>query len=518
MSETKYNEGSFVGGMGSLIGLDDGTPKTQESKIEKVTGGVNVELTSVVVGPAMLFTDTKEVLLDSGYYPADQPFLPQVLVQFPKKVTSSTTGRNIPIFDDLTDLLEFRPNNLISFSLDDIQDGIASFTLTLFDSSWHKVEDKILSSKGFIRIRYGYADAASLSISSFLSKQKSTLSPWYDCLITNYSIKFGLEGVTLFITGTCTGYSLNAVKVFNAFSQGQKISDIVSKIAGDFGITKKVIEPTEGIKTRESLETTEEGEKIFRQQGQTSLSFIIENLIPFAKSASDQTSGNYKFFIKNTEEGPELHFHTPYYDPSTSSSKQVVPAFTLHKSPNSPVISFDPLWDMSTIQIQGVGHAFSAIIDANTKATIPYTNNLLAVPQKFDNKSGVVVFKPSDFNTEQKEIKTFSRNIVPYRFPKEQKAVLDTTLSKRYIGAIQAILKIQGSVSFGLLDKIAVIIYVPQQNMQTSRNVHWISGYYRIIGIKHDINAGNYITTLTLATDGRSNELLTPVPVSSVGK
>lgn len=507
-------EGAF-GGAGSLIGITDGMAP---SKLETITGGIDTSLSSIVTGPAVLFTDTKEVLLNSGYYPADQPFLPQVLIQFPKKVTASATGRNIPTFDGLNDLLEFRPNNLVAFSLEDIQGGVGSFTLTLFDSSWHKIEDKILSSKGFIRVRYGYADNASLSVSSFLSKQGNIISPWYDCLITNYSIKFGLEGVTIFMTGICTGYKLNMVKVFNAFSQGQKISDIVKMIAKDFGITKTVIEETEGVRTREGLETTEEGQKIFRQQGQTAMSFIINSLIPFARSASDRTSGNYKFFIKSTEDGPELHFHTPYYDPSTSSSKQIVPAFTLHKSPNTPVLSFNPLWDMSTVQLNGVGHSFSAIIDANTKATIPYTNNLLSVPQKFDNKSGVIVFKPSDFNPEQKEVKTFSRNMVPYRFPDEQKAIIDTNLSSRYMGAIQAILKIQGTASFGLFDKIAVIVYVPQQNMQINRNVHWISGYYRIDGIKHDINAGNYITTLSLITDGRSNEMLTYVPVSSTGK
>jgi hypothetical protein len=315
-----------------------------------------------------------------------------------------------------------------------------------------------------------------------------------------------MEGVTLFLTGLTTGYTLNMVQVFSVFADNSSISDIVKKIASTAGFTspRPVIEPTKKIYTREQLEKSEQGQKIFRQEGQTSLTFIVDCLRDFAISEQDGKAGDYKFFIKSTKNGPELHFHTAYYDSSTSS----VPAFTLHKSRNSPVINFEPLWDMAIIQLRGAGDSFSAIIDANTKATIPYSTDTDAVPQKYDNKAGIIKFKPANFNVEKKEVKTFRREILPQLYTDEQVALLNTKLSRRRQGALQAMLKVQGTTAFNLLDKIAVIIYVPQQDISLKRNIHWVSGYYRIVGIKHEISAGSYTTTFTLFTDGRSNELL----------
>jgi hypothetical protein len=499
---------SIRGSIGSLFNLDDG--KGKESKLEKGAGTVETPMTAL--GPSMVFLNTKEITLDSGYYPTSQPFLPKVLIQFPASVAKDGNSVNKPVYKSTDDILEIRPNNLLNFTFEEILNGVGSFTLTLYDASWHKVEDKILNSKGLVRLKFGYEDNSSLDITTLINKKKAnTLTPWYDCLITSYSIKFGLEGVTLFISGTATGYQLNMVKVFNAFSGEKPISKIVEDLATEAGFNKQVIEPTKIIRTRESLESTEEGNKIFRQQGSTNLSFIVDNLIKFANNESD--NGNYKFFIKSTENGPELHFHTPYYSQITSSTTQEVPAFTLHKSGNSPVISFDPLWDMALVQIMGTGHTYSAIIDANTKATIPYSTDMNSNPQSFDNKSGIVLMDPKNFSTSKNKIQTFNREMVSCTFPDEQIVMLNTKISQRYMGAIEASLQVQGTTAFNLCDKIAVIVYVPQQDRKITRNFHWISGYYRILGIKHSISAGSFVTTFNLATDGRSNGLLTPVPV-----
>lgn len=495
--------GSIEGGAGSLSGLTDGKFVKKSAENKSTTQKEDSK-------PIMLFSDTEEITLDSKYYSAKQPFLPKVLVQFPSSVTQNSSGVVEPTYAEAKDnLLDIRPNNLLNFTFDEIANGVGSFSLTLYDSSWHKVEDSILKSKGAIRIRFGYEDDNATLVS--ITDKSTSLSPWYNCFISSYSIKFGIEGVTLFIVGLTQGYQLNMVKMFNAFSGQTTIDKIVEKIAKDHGFTNLEIEPTKGIVTRESLESTEEGQKIFHQQGVTSLYFIIDSLIPFANNESGQ--GNYKFFIKNTEKGAELHFHTPYYKTKNASKK--VPTFTLHKSGNSPVISFDPLWSMSLVQILGSGHIFSAIIDANTKATIPYSVDMNSVPQSFDNKPRIVMLTTEELNSSKNKVKTFSRELVPCTYPSEQIALVNTSLSERYMAALEASLKVQGTISFNLCDKIAVIVYVPQQDRSLNRNIHWISGYYRILNIKHEISAGSFTTTFKLFTDGRSNEVLTAVMVTN---
>lgn len=498
-----YNEGSISGAMGSLFKLGDGKPAlptaSPTNKVETAAGGIE-PTNFIAVGPSVLFANTDEVTLDSEYYPNQEPFSPRLWVRVPDSITGKDEKIK-PVYNEATEFALSRPNIYVNFSLEEITDGIGSFSLTLYDQSWHKIEDKILKSKGHLRVIFGHDNDQPISTNKLLS-------PWYDCLVTNYSVKFGMEGVTLFLTGLTTGYTLNMVQVFSVFADNTSISDIVKKIAAAAGFEKVVIEPTKKIYTREQLEKSEQGQKIFRQEGQTSLVFIVECLKDFAISEQDGKAGDYKFFIRNTRNGPELHYHTAYYDPSTSSSSLSVPAFTLHKSRNSPVMNFEPLWDMAIIQLRGAGDTFSAIIDANTKATIPYSTDTDAVPQKYDNKAGIIKFKPANFNTEKKEIKTFRRELIPQIYQDEQVALLNTKLSRRRQGALQAMLTVQGTTAFNLLDKIAVIVYVPQQDISLKRNIHWVSGYYRIVGIKHQISAGSYTTTFTLFTDGRSNELL----------
>lgn len=462
--------------------------------------------TSYTSSPGLPGLGTKysidEITLTSKYYPATQPYLTQFLIQFPKSVSESNIADYAAAASGAEGLLSITPNNLLSVSIQEKVNGIGTFALTIFDPSWEKIENQMIKSKGKFRLRWGYSDQGSL-----LGDANTTATPWTDAWIVNYSLKFGMEGTTISMTGLLLGYSLNFTKTYNAFGvNGERISDIVKDIASKTGYTP-VVEPTAPILTTNSLEETEKVQRIFIQKGETILAFLM-NLAEYAKSESSNLGG-YKFFIKRPIKAgskAELHFHTPYYDPTTSPSNKEtkkiasVPTFTLHKSPNSPIIDYSPLWDATGANLRGTGKQFSVIIDGTRKSIDPLSTTIKDVPQGFDNQPGCSIFQPYDFNKETNKIVAFSIGTLPDLNPEEQEARLYSRLSTAAIRALRAKLVVQGTTAFQLLDKIAVIVYVPGQGAK----IHWTSGFFRIIDIVHSIEAGSYKTTFTLVTDGRS--------------
>jgi hypothetical protein len=512
----------------------------------------SVEQVMPKTGPT-LFSDVKEITLDdSAYYANNQPMLSRILVDFAKPnvdvqdsvssvkdaATSNAAAAAKTVLETGMNMAEDRPQRLISFDYNRTVDGIGQFSLTLFDSTWTEIEEKLVKNKGEFRLQYGYSEGT-----------ENTISPWYELKAFQYKVDFKMQGVILTITGLGTGWKMNVGQAYKGFEK-KKISEIIKQMAKDsklFTDYETWVEETQDVLTYDDMEAVGQIPKKFQITAQTPFQFVLNKLQPYARNKEGQ--GNYVFFFDNTPKGDTvLHFHTPYFLPkkkvsgteSMSTIKQAeqlagigsVPGFTMFKSPNSPVMNFTPDWRMSTIQLAGGGGSFNTIIDANTKQVIDIradlgkNNNVI---QATDNKPNILEEKPDNLLYINKDKPAFFINREQPRYTMELKAKTDADFSRRVMGAIRATLQIIGTPKFKVMDRIAVLVYIPSDESKisgivesmingekvtqavTKKNVHWISGYFRIIRIKDHISAGNFTTTFELVTDTRGQVADKPV-------
>jgi hypothetical protein len=447
--------------------------------------------------------------------------------------TTTTNTQVVPVYNNDApegDYLEIRPNNFLNMDYDRMIDGIGKFHITLFDPQWDRIEKKLVANRGYFKYQYGYTDGGA-----------GTMSPWLEALAIGYNLTFSMEGVTIVISGFTLGYKLNFTKTFDALGVNkEKISDIAKKIAENLGM-EPIIEPTRPITSRDGIDTTDVINKIINMSSQTHLGTIIHDLEEHAVNEKNQ--GGYHFCIITPPTGkPEFHFHTVFYEPKTpagpepstnildtdnpavpqtsgsSTKTKTIPGFTQFRNKNSALISFNPNWMMSLSQLLGGGGLVAPIIDAENKvcsvATVTSTNT----PQCYDNKSGGVVIPCTDFVPPKfgnnDTIKSFRILRTSARSADQNTAITQAAFSNNHLGAADANLTIFGTPNFHLLQKIAVFIFKPQgdNTEATTDNVHWISGFFRIIRIHDHISAGKFITTLGLITDGRGNVAPDTVP------
>lgn len=501
--------------------------------------------TTLAADIARFNTDVDEVTINSSYYPTTQPFLARMILQFPAYLQeeeytdnsgpanildkdnptapqTTTSTQVVPVYNTETpegDYLEIRPNNFLSLEYDRMIDGIGRFNITLFDPQWDRIEKKLVANRGYFKYQYGYTDGG-----------PGTMSPWLEALTIGYSLAFGMEGVTIVISGLTIGYKLNFTKTFDALGVNkEKISDIAKKIAEDLGM-EPIIEETRPITSKDGINTTDVVNKIINMSSQTHLGTIIHDLEEHAVNTKNQ--GGYHFCIITPPTGkPEFHFHTVFYDPkspagpepsangSTSSSNaKTIPGFTQFRNKNSALISFNPSWKMSLAQLTGGGGLVAPHIDVDSKECGVATVTMNNTPQCFDNKAGIAEYPCGDFLPPKfgnnNTIKGFRILRTSARSADQNLAITQAAFSNNHLGAADASLTIFGTPNFHLLQKIAVFIFRPQQDNKTATtdNVHWISGFFRIIKIHDSIHAGKFITTLGLITDGRGNVAPDTVP------
>jgi len=453
-----------------------------------------------------LFKDVEEVSLFSGsdpnsafadFYPTSQPFIGQVILKIPKIKVENDTLPDIEAIKSLVadaDVLEDRPQNLLNFEYNRLTKGVGTFSITLFDPTW-ELEETIVHSKGVLGFQYGYS-------------QQDTLSPLYIGKVLNYSIEFKLNGVILCLTGLTLGMELALVKEFNAESD-QLISDIVKNIALDAGYAEEdiYIEPTVSVLRRDDLEDTGLKNKLFNKIGISDLKFIKDHLIPLA-IGSDTKQGCYEVFSQLGNKGTqEFHFHTQHFKCPTEESK--IKGFSQYKNKNSPVISFKPSWDMTVAQFGGGGGTFHSAIDINSKEVISVFKDAVNTSGSYDgNSPNSTVETPTDKSNAfdpHKNQAAFSVSRSVEHTQSLLEAQSTANFSKNMLGALKAKLEIFGTHKIKFLEKIAVIMYIPgkKSNGDTEQLTHWISGYYRVVGITDIITKGSFVTYLDLMTAGR---------------
>ena len=391
------------------------------------------------------------------------------------------------------------PQNFLALKVDKITNGSGNFSMTLFDPTWGEIERAIIEGKGKLSFEYGFVNSDGVIV------KKSGLT---DGLVTSYSIDFSMRGCTLHITGLISGYEMNTVKVIRSYS-GMKIHEIAKQIAEDSGIFGKiVVQPTKTVLSPDNPEESDFVEKNWFQAKETDLQFIIQKLVQFAQP--EVGTGAYVVAMFTNKDGiKEFHFHTNTYTEETAQSSgqgaESVPAYTLFKNKNTPVLDFKPQWDMSLTQIMGGTSTWTATFDPTTMRLVSEEATPKTHPSDKDGKSW------QDPNIMNKDImesikeETAITGQVPDAPASSDQATtqLASTYATRTMGGITANLDIIGDPTVDPLTKIAVIVYVPSGNDGAAGNIHWISGYYRILTITDTIQGGRFVTSFNLVTEGQ---------------
>jgi len=447
------------------------------------------------------FSDVEEVTIDNpAYYPVTQPYVPRVLLKFfSLESTSAGDTLTVDLRDSNTDYFEVLPQNLLSFTGDFLTNEVAKIKISLFDPTWGDIEQKLVKNRGLFALRFGYPD--------------KLMSAWFKILTTGYSLEFKQSGIIIHIFGLASGFELNLQKKFKGFGEkNQLISDIVKEIVKDINATGDIkikdqnifIEPTAPVLARDGISGPELVQKIFQQAGQTDLEFIINTLAQYALSA-EGNQGNYQYYIHTNPDtnDVEFHFHTMYYKYKNDSG--LVPAFTMFRDKNSALINFSPLWNQTVANISGGSGSFSSVIDLN-KSTLSQVKKASDTAIMTDQTGGGQV------NTQEKmkddPTQTFGKKFTTSYTPGSNtmlQIISETNKQTELVmGALQAEVEIVGNPkAFKIFDKVAVLIFSPTQNSESQKLVHWISGYFRIIGISHNITPGRYTTKLRLITASR---------------
>lgn len=443
-----------------------------------------------------LFSDTEEISLHSNFYPSSQPFIGKVVIQIPEEAVTDDVIIDAKKRTDIVEnapVLESRPQNLLHFEYDRIPKGVGKFVLKIFDPTW-ELEDKIIRAKGLLGFKFGYSD------------DEYAMSPLFVGKVSNYTIDFQMNGVIICLFGLTLGFELALVKKFSSVV-GKKISDIVKEkaIAAGYDEDHIFIEATKDVLSRNSTENTDLSQNIFTQKGLSDIDFISDYLIAYART--EQDIGDYRLYTEQGNDGEfELHFHTPHYKiPGKESEK--IKAFTQYKDPNSPVITFRPSWNMTATQFGGLGGSFQAIIDINSKEIVTNSSDLNKKPLIYDNSPNTVVEKASsDESDATKSPLVFKYTNFTAHESSQLGSQVDAEFAQQALGAVQGELEIHGTNKLKFMEKIAVIVYIPSSSNfgPNKKLVHWISGYYRINGLKDVITRGSFKTYISLISSGRT--------------
>lgn len=262
-----------------------------------------------------------------------------------------------------------------------------------------------------------------------------------------------------------------------SFAEGHTASQIVEKIVKARG-WDAVIEPTPDIMAQPQI-----------SEGETDMRFIDTRLRPQARNTSG--IGGYIFYV---DESGVLHFHTPEFQPA----RRV--AFRFGNSPDSTVISFEPT-DMSIFSLVagagdtryvGVDSAAGdvAVVNKEGPATQVSGTGIADIPDVIGapgdpvgpvDQSGVlagaslagicpILTRDSD------ELERLTQS----RYDEFRRRTLSATLS------------VLGTHLLRMGDVANV------ECLMNSGKLHYLSGDYTTMGVKHSIGSGGWTTTFAL--------------------
>lgn len=381
-------------------------------------------------------------------------------------------------------VLTGRPNTYQRFKFQRFTQGIGNFEFTIFDKNFNKIRKMLEKSRGSIIFKYGYS-------SKPIPGESNVISPWIFGRVFNFNIQYSLEGATLNLSGMALGHQI-ATKITMEcdIKKATNIGKLVTELANKAKLIP-VVEPTKNIETRNTEMETRELKPLDVPNlgGATTLEYIVRQLIPLA--VNEKNESGYVFFVENRGGKNYLHFHTPWYAGEGTKEKDLtykIPAFTLYKTPLTPVIDYQPNWNRSLIDLAGAAGTASLTYDVTSQT---YVDLYTSIDKELDTKG-------------KKEVNAIDQRPWAIEPMATQAQARNAATAKRAV-TISANLKVVGTPKFSICDKIFVIVYVPRQFLSTPvdnfTNVE-MSDLFVVLGITDTIQNGQFVTDLSLGTAG----------------
>lgn len=345
-----------------------------------------------------------------------------------------------------------------------------TFTITVFDETALLLEYELIKGYQNIVFSYGYENGDS--------------SPVYQGSATEYQTDFNSAGSRLTINGMSSSVSAftdpksktYSKKENKPDSEGKLIHEIVKEIAEEEGwVLGNIVE----------CEPVDDGtgkNKVFTRNNQTAQIFIVNELIPYAKSAETGDS-NFILNFEDSSEGTIVNFY-PTNQIARDTSKDQARSFEFQWGSGdrtTTVISFKPGYSGSLRLAGGGGVVDASAMDSvtNEMFNISYTNSSDPNRTTLGNKS-------YDYSKSTRYIGGSSYSM------DEMKNIAAYMWATNANYPIEAQLNIMGDPTIQAYDLVSVVM------LNKDGLPHHSSGVYLVKEITDTIRGGLFTTNLLL--------------------
>ena len=328
-------------------------------------------------------------------------------------------------------------------------DRVAVASITLLDRSGDYVESILASHIGSeVEFQFGWIDSSGRRLSSYVFKGQ----------IIDYSPGFLPEGIKVEIRTVASGSIPLMGKEKNRSFRGTP-SEIVKQICKEDGIECEVDE------------TQEVG--TFYQQNETDYQFILQKLLPFATQHSNQSpftvvwsDNKLQFKRLKLESKPEKTF-----------------AYNARHTGYDPLISFEP-------EIKG--SLLLGINSTGERVRAPVYNPITKTRRVFEIDQRSV----KNVKLDTKKVSIGAESLRPISTETGKELIALRNLWGRSADIpITARAVIFGDPDIRPLSNVKILVYLKSKHRV---KLHYTSGIYQVVGVKHTISVGEFQTELTL--------------------
>lgn len=347
-------------------------------------------------------------------------------------------------------------DNVMSFSMKLTAMDVASdIQIIIYDSTMFLFEYEIL--RGYTQVQFKFG------------QDLTNMSNLYTATITDYELEFTGGGEQLTISLLLGGSTVSSEE---STSYEGTPSEVVRQIAKE-----------EGWKIGKIVDCDSSTSKTYNRTGQSAIDFIKQTLIPEAKSTEGVT--NYTFYTTSDGDGNTVINFEPME--GSSVDKYMVYEMVIGQD-HEAVISFRPSFKGLMYTLLGSTPQTSEELQSNSNSTD-------------NNQAGVSVLSVDELTNTLVSSYTTSKSIVKrvgsssYNGTQMGK-IAEFLFTKSVTLSNSAELEIRGDASI-VPQSFVVIIVLTKDGY-----FHHSSGLYQVLEVSHDLDMGNFTTTLNMFRRG----------------
>jgi len=385
---------------------------------------------------------------------------PKSIVDMPLVSFRFKDGENYKMLDPIP------PDNIISFSYEDtVATGSDKFTCELFDPTWSEIEDLIISRFNNIEFRFGWVNGRQ--------------SAWRKAHILSHAPTFEQHGLRIALEGFD--------EVILANNEAKTRSWFLTNYQGrPDNIVRAIAAENEWNTDAYSVLNTkivlyeDGGPKIFVQRQKPDLTFIVDDLLPYAETPED--IGDFRCWYDPNEGENKLYFRPPELDAN------VLKTYIVFKDQQGQVLSFTPdLGDGSLQRMSGALNTRMIGVDPIKKQVFDVV---------VDNKESTSQKILTGSHMAEQDIKT-TQGAGRFMHATAHTNDSATQLARqrwfqRFNTFFTAEMEILGDPSVAAGKIIAVIV------LDSKNNPLYFSGKYYVNSVIHTIDNGNYTSRLVM--------------------